>query len=117
MSNAHAFHNSLYVNGEHISQSVDSYYIVGYNISTEMQLTYDSMSATATETMEGDDVVPLYSANLNGQYGQNTYYASNLGHTSLVKADDTLLMISNIIDGCPENLPDGISKDYNIGGV
>lgn len=117
MANAHAFHNSLYVNGEHISQSVDSYYIVGYNISTEMQLTYDSMSATATETMEGDGVVPLYSANLNGQYGQNTYYASNLGHTSLVKADDTLLMISNIIDGCPENLPDGISKDYNIGGV
>lgn len=117
MSNAHAFHDSLYANDEHISQSVDSYYIVGYNISTVMQLTYDSMSATATETMEGDGVVPLYSANLNGQYGQNTYYVSNLGHTSLVRTDKTLLMISNIIDGYPNEMPSGISKNYNIGGV
>lgn len=39
--NAENFHNSLYINSEHITSFVDTYYIAGYNISTIKGVEYN----------------------------------------------------------------------------
>ena len=118
MSNAEAFHNSLYINEVHISAFVDSYYLYGNGESTKTKLLHaleyynlddqgnSYIHSTIIEqenTTEGDGLVAKWSAALAGQYPNRTYYM-NAPHTGIIdKLNTTNFIIQNILGNYQHN--------------
>ncbi len=76
-NNAEAFHRTLFANGNHITSTVNTYYIIGKNVNTVHKLLYNvtlynQWSAKAT-TKNGDGTVETFSASLGGKYSAKTY--------------------------------------------
>ncbi len=103
---AEAINSSLYINGEHVTSLVDSYYICGYNVETIDSLNRGLFDANYKKTysLAGDGSVPLCSASMNGIYTGNTFYANGIGHTQLIDNTNVYLKIASIINGNP-NIP------------
>lgn len=118
-NSAKSHQNLLFVNGEHITQLVDSYYIVGVGKSTAetIQITLNSSNekigdiAIDTYTMNSDGTVPLRSALINGTITENVlfkYSADNVSadHTGMIKGNDdqkTFDYICDVISGIDVN--------------
>lgn len=128
LSQAESVHMNLFLNGQHITNYVDSYYIVGTN-----KETITGIEATVTgetgqlemvnylTTNEGDGTVPVWSANLGNLYPSKTYYAFGRDHCGEYNFDDNAVeqeglavsenviqLIRNIINN-NSSLPTGIS--------
>ena len=76
-NNAEAFHRTLFTNGNHITSTVDTRYVIGTNKDTVHKLLYNvtlynQWSAKAT-TKNGDGTVETFSASLGGKYSAKTY--------------------------------------------
>lgn len=117
-------HDRLFVNGQHITSFVDSYYIVGTNESTCTSTFLNGEEFVSVNTNAGDGTVPAWSADISGRYPAKTYYASNRAHganngNGLVDAENVLLLVSNIIMDRPNVSVNGIihgTKPYNTNG-
>lgn len=111
------FAESLFVNGEHITNTVDSYYIIGYGEDTilEVEEEYNKDGSfdkcrDLTVTCGGDDTVPVISANIGGLAdGEKTYYIK-ASHAGMVKNSNVIALVENIINGEPDNYSDSCSK-------
>ena len=113
-NNSRAFHNSLFnSDGTHISENVNAFYLYGvggYTLNTlesieMLDLTTASYNYTLvknTFTLDGDSMVPKWSAALNGAPNSNRIYkCSNpkAGHTSILWDADVLDFITENIQG------------------
>lgn len=112
-----SFAESLFVNNEHITSKVDSYYIIGYNKDTILEVeeeynkngSFDSCR-NLTITNGGDETVPVISANIGGlANSEKTYYIQET-HTGMVKNSNVLTLIGNIINDIPDEYSDKFSK-------
>ena len=107
MNNAEAFHNSLYLNGEHITSLVNSYYIAGVNYqdtetesATIEKLHYNLQDWDIySQTIHGDALVPVWSADLSNKYTSKTFYVDDMYHTWLASNTIVLNFISQLISG------------------
>lgn len=121
-------HDTLFIGSRHITSYVDSYYIVGTNLSTDKSvenaiISYGNYSASTefTKTNCGDGTVPTWSADLGGTNQSKTFYAVNRDHTGalnndgtvksegLVVSDNIITKIKQIIDGNPNGNATGIT--------
>ena len=100
-NNAEAFHRTLFTNGNHITSTVDTRYVIGTNKDTVHKLLYNvtlynQWSAKAT-TKNGDGTVETFSASLGGKYSAKTYSYDqshiNLATQSIV-VNDVVRLIS-----------------------
>ena len=83
IADAQLFHRSLY-NPNHITQSVETYYLIGYGSTTPMRYEFDNNSWSCSETYTlGDGWVPIHSASLGERNPTETYYIQT-GHESMV---------------------------------
>ena len=130
LSLAESMHSNLFINGNYVTNLVDSYYIVGTNLPT-----VNSIKATVTgetgaiesmgysETTNGDGTVATWSANIGSLYPSRTYYASGREHCGeydfdentiktegLVVSENVIQLIRNIINNS-SYLPSGISRN------
>lgn len=131
MTNADTVNNGLFSNGEYITNTVNSYYIVGTNISTTQYITFDSSAIYTFHSKItsncGDGTVATWSADLGGLYPTRTYYVNNTPHTGVAEYDKetkeaTIISeglvaseaveekIINIINGSPNKSVDGITQ-------
>lgn len=105
----------MYVGSDHITKSVNSYYIAGYGSEMTTNIEFNSVTWVAKGTSKvTDSVVPVWSACLADKYEDRTFYATGIRHTELlsswnVKAFVIRLIIGNTsTEGCPyieEQLP------------
>lgn len=114
---AERMHTKLFVRDEHITSLVDSYYIVSdmdsnniENCTTTALIVDESTgNVVGYEKMGcGDGTVPKWSADIAGKYPNKTYYTNSCTHRDLVEDDNVFKMITNIIDGTPNTLPNTI---------
>ena len=114
---AESFAETLFVDGEHITNTVDSYYIIGYNRDTILEVeeeynkdgSFDSCREL-TIANGGDETVPVISANIGGTADEDKTYYIQETHTGLVKNDDVIELVENIIDGESGQYASSISK-------
>ncbi len=101
---------ALFNGDQHITELVDSYYIVGEKKKTITKVeelfdtngNFDECSDT-DKPKAGDGTVPLISATIGGTTpNAKTYYISET-HTGLVSNDNTLALVTNIIKDDPNN--------------
>ena len=79
---AEDFNDSLYVNSEHITSLVDSYYIAGYNYSMVNDIHYNMLNWSSYNTTNASDkMVSVSSATLGNRYSDDTYYVNGVNHT------------------------------------
>ena len=128
LTSAESMHDTLFIGSRHITSYVDSYYIVGTNLSTDKSvenaiISYGNYSASTefTKTNCGDGTVPTWSADLGGTNQNKTFYAVNRDHTGalnndgtvksegLVVSDNIITKIKQIIDGNPNGSATGIT--------
>lgn len=96
---AEEFHNSLYVNSEHITKLVNTYYIAGRGYDTINGVLYnDNVWDLYGKTKEGDSVVPEWSATLGDRYSDRTFYAQNIPHFSLIWDNEVISFVKNVIE-------------------
>ena len=95
---AQDFHESLFVNGEHITSLVNTYYISGYNINTVYKIEYNSLTWSSNNENIGDGTVPTWSATLGDKYDSKTFFAKNINHTSLVSDGEVMQFINGLIN-------------------
>ncbi len=82
---AELFHNSLYINGNHVTSLVNTYYIAGYGHETVDMVKFNMWDWYVDSTTdEGDELVAVWSATLGDKYSSRTFYAENVNHTNLV---------------------------------
>lgn len=84
MVKAGEFHNSLYVDGVHVTELVNTYYIAGYGIDTTEVVSYESGEWISNSCQEGDSLVPVWSATLGDRQPSRTIYAANVNHMELI---------------------------------
>lgn len=78
---------------QHISNKVDSYYVVG----TTKNTIYGYVGSTPQSKVCGDSTVPEYSASIYGKYTARTLKV-NCAHMNLVKNDDVISYVINRIN-------------------
>ncbi len=130
LSQAESMHSNLFLNGQHITNYVDSYYVVGTNEETVVGIEATVSGETGaletigyTRTNEGDGTVPKWSANLGNLYPSKTYYATGRDHCGeydfdnntveqegLAVSENIIQLIKNIINN-NSSLPSGISRN------
>ena len=111
------FAETLFVDGEHITNSVDSYYIIGYNRDTILEVeeeynkdgSFDKCN-DLTVTNGGDETVPVISANIGGTADPDKTYYIQETHTGLVANDKVIELVKNIINDLPGQYDATISK-------
>ena len=99
MVKAGEFHNSLYVDGVHVTELVNTYYIAGYGIDTTEVVSYESGEWISNSCQEGDSLVPVWSATLGDRQPGRTIYAENVNHMGLIKNEECLNYIVELIKG------------------
>lgn len=103
-----ANHDRLFINQEHITTLVDSYYIVGNNLDTISSITLnwnEYFPESRTKTMSGDGTVTKQSATINQSLpSSRVLYAEsdesiglNATHIGLVESECIIDLICNII--------------------
>ena len=130
LSLAENMHSNLFINGNYVTNLVDSYYIVGTNLPTVNSITATVTGETGAietmgypETTNGDGTVATWSANIGSLYPSRTYYASGREHRGeydfdentiktegLVVSENVIQLIRNIINNS-SSLPSGISRN------
>lgn len=127
---AESFADRLFKDGEHITNKVDTYYIIGYNKDTilEVEEEYNSDGSfdkckDLTIANGGDGTVPIISANIGGlANSEKTYYIEE-SHTGLVSNNNVIELIENIINDKPNVysekisnvLPEKVNEDHWYG--
>lgn len=108
MNDAEDYNKKLFWgNEQHITEKVDSYYIVGRNQSTPTSvLYYVSNASTSTVTGagcgtddNGDETVPLYSALIGNTVDTSRVYYSESSHTGMLDDTGCLSKIVSVIRG------------------
>lgn len=98
MNSAESMHRSLYASGDYVTNSVDSYYIVGANIDTSEYITLDSTFIyTVPSTSKnacGDGTVATWSADLGGLYPSKTIYMTGYEHIGSMQDNTEGLVVS-----------------------
>ena len=95
---AEAFHNSLYVPGEHITNQDTTFYIYGTNVSTTDGIIYNTESWTRAEpTSDGDGTVPKWSATLGERYSNRCYPIEDANHMQLIDGNEAKTLINTLI--------------------
>lgn len=64
LNKAQQSNNELFINGRHITDYVDSYYIVGVGEETIQKIVLSGNSLSTVKSKEGDGTVPLWSATI-----------------------------------------------------
>lgn len=110
--NAIAAHSSLWSGNSHITNNVNTYYLVGDDYDTMRTYTFkdgftDSYSTTSVES--GDGTVLSYSASLNDLYPNKTYF-TKANHNELIYKSNVLSFIKRIINN-NFTLPSGIQTN------
>ena len=97
------FHNSLYINGRHVTEIVNTYYIAGYGFNTVDRIyangTLWMNDSTEENIGKGDSLVPVWSATLGDRQPNRTIYAKDISHMELISNEDCLNCIVNLING------------------
>lgn len=108
--------DSLFVGSQHVTNLVDSYYIMGYGIDTllevEEKITKNGTFISCndlTVANGGDGTVPLISANIGGLVGAGHSYYINATHTDMVQDPSAIDLIKNIINNNPDLYSDQIT--------
>lgn len=131
MDKADVVNNSLYVDGQYITSTVDSYYIVGTRVSTIKNIIFDETTSLyrCEAAYCGDGVVPSWSADLGGVYPQRTFYATcaqhvgyyslsensiSWGGNGLVTSENVIQKIIDIINGNPYSSVSGITQNSPV---
>ena len=102
-------HASLWSGNTHITNKVDTYYIIGDTYDTMRTYTFkdgftDSYSTTSVKS--GDGTVLSYSASINDLYSSKTYFVES-DHNDLIHKSNILNFVKGII--CNDfTLPNGI---------
>lgn len=117
VGSAEAFASTLFVNGSHITNTVDSYYVIGYGKDTILEVeeefnkdgSFDSVHKL-TVTIGGDQTVPMISANIGGTADPDKTFYINDTHTGMVENKNVITLIKNIINGEPDNYPTTFKK-------
>ena len=129
LNNAESMHDSLFIGSQHVSSYVNSYFIVGTNLSTAKSVhniivSYGGYSSSTEFTYAncGDGTVPTWSADLGGTNPSRTFYALNRDHggelnddgsikkEGLVVSNNVITKIKHIIDGTPNSTVSGITS-------
>lgn len=94
----------LFHNKKHITDFVDSYYIMGYGVNTiqEVAVNLDQYNRhVSTENLksdlQGDGTVPLISANIGGIMNLDKTFYVKSEHAELVSNEDVLGLVKDII--------------------
>lgn len=99
-NSAENFHDSLYLNNDHISSLSNTYYIAGYGIDTVDTVEFNMWDwYNNSSTKKGDGTVPVWSSTLGGKYADKTYYVKNVDHVELASDKETLELIKQLISG------------------
>lgn len=126
---AENMHAGMFINGDHVTNLVDSYYIVGKNLSTVNSISANVIGETGemesidyNKNNKGDGTVAVWSADIGGMYPNKTYYASGRDHCGeydfdenvvktegLVVSANVIQLIKNIINDSSA-LPSGITR-------
>ena len=98
--NATAAHSSLWSGNSHVTNNVNTYYIVGDDFGTMRTYKFkdgftDSYSTTSVDS--GDGTVLSYSASLNDLYPSKTYF-TKASHNQLTDKSNVLNFIKRIIN-------------------
>jgi hypothetical protein len=97
---AEDFHDSLYINGEHITSYVNTYYIAGYGKQTVDIIEFNMWDWYIYEyTYDGDQMVAEWSATLGDRYSNKTFFAEDVSHVGLVANSNVKLFIAQLIQG------------------
>lgn len=102
---ADAFHNSLYINEDHVTAYVNTYYFAAsYDNSNDQtdNTTYKIQflnvgDYAVSKTVHGDQMVPVWSADIVNKYPNRTFYKSGIIHGDLVHDSKTFEFIKNLI--------------------
>ena len=101
------FSESLWVDGKHITCKIPSFYICGDGLSTIVGATYSELVIRAQKNTNGDGIVPVWSATLNGDYGNvklfidketTDFYSNKCQHLNLVQNKDVINYIIGVIN-------------------
>lgn len=110
--NSAVFHQAaLFVNGQHVTQLVDSYYIIGDGTSTPLFLKMKTDSnnqklgdlTIESTNNDGDGTVSIHSSTINGTLTNHTLYkyqssSVNADHIGLIKGEDDQKSFDYICD-------------------
>ena len=98
---AEEFHDSLYINDYHVTELVNTYYLVGNGIKTIDQVVLRGSiwnDYSEEDNTIGDSVVPIWSATLGNRQLCRTIF-KNVDHMGLISDQDCLDVISYLISG------------------
>ena len=98
---AEEFHDSLYINDYHMTELVNTYYLVGNGIKTIDQVVLRGSiwnDYSEEDNTIGDSVVPIWSATL-GNRQLCRAILKNVDHMGLISDQDCLYDISRLISG------------------
>ncbi len=106
VEDAKTFQEGLFVDGEHITSLVNTYYVTGYGYDTiadiDVDFTADGdfywMNEANYTNIEGDGTVPLISALIGGRTGYAKSYFVNQEHLGLVSDENVFALINSIIN-------------------
>ncbi len=99
-NNAIAAHSSLWSGDSHVTENVNTYYIVGDDYDTMRTYTFEdgfTNSYSTTSVESGDGTVLSYSASLNDLYPSKTYF-TKANHNALIDKSNVLSFIKRHID-------------------
>ena len=101
MANAETFHDTLFINSNHVSTCVDTIYIYATKEDTANHLVLYENQDSETKLIKitdeiGDKLVPKWSAALGGLYYDNTYHEKST-HGDMIKASAFIDFIKNNI--------------------
>ncbi len=100
MDLAEDYHDSLYINGVHVTGLVDTYYIAGYGYETVDKVEFNMWDwYVYSNTKDGDELVAVWSATLGDKYSSRTFYAKNVNHMGLVSNLEVRAFVNQLIDG------------------
>ncbi len=115
------FQESFYQNGDHLVKFMAEHQgnasvIVGTKIPTITSFLIaehnGNIDVNPIKSLQGDGTIPSLSASIGGSIpSRNTYYIEKVNHTALLSDKRILKVITNIISGAPDTLPDGITHE------
>ena len=94
-----AFHSSLYLNSEHITHYVNTYYLIGTNNDTIHGVHFNMWDWYVNDYNNGDGTVLTGSASLGDRYPDRTFFLSGVDHMELIKTSESLILINRLIVG------------------
>lgn len=100
MDQAEIFHDSLCTGGIHVSETVNSFFMAGYNKETVKKIKHSLLGwSVDSNDLNGDGIVPISSATLADRQASRSFFAESISHIDLVSDYDCLRFIGRLISG------------------